>query len=103
MNPYSVLLLYPDYATGDFGKDSYYTHVMAAHPAGAVEAARQECDDQAKRTGEDRLGDDLEPLLVIAGHHPALPHWLPTPDPLSTSTTPCPKNSPPSPVSNPAA
>jgi hypothetical protein len=61
--PYSVLLLYPDYAN-DSGAETYYAFVEAADPIAAVAVA------QRQASGEDRHDPgDYAPLLVIEGHH----------------------------------
>jgi hypothetical protein len=61
--PYSVLLLYPDYANGS-GTETYYAFVEAADPIDAVAVA------QRQASGEDEHApDDYAPLLVIEGHH----------------------------------
>ncbi len=64
--PYSVLLLYPDYAN-DSGTETYYTFVEAKDPSEAVDLAQRHAiagleDDQIE-------ADAFAPLLVIEGHH----------------------------------
>lgn len=46
-NSWTVLLLRPDYATDDFGKDTFTAQVRAPTPAAAIAKARKEaivCD-----------------------------------------------------------
>lgn len=62
MKPYSVLLLYPDYAAEAFGQETYFTHVAAESTFDAVETAQLEM----KESGDPA---DFIPLLVIEGHH----------------------------------
>ncbi len=65
-NPYSVLLLYPDYAD-DTGYETYYALVEAADVDGAVAAARREA--AAAQEGIEIEPRDFHPLLVTRGHH----------------------------------
>jgi hypothetical protein len=65
-NPYSVLLLYPDYAD-DTGYETYYALVEAADVDEAVAAARREAADAQE--GIEIEPDDFHPLLVTSGHH----------------------------------
>ncbi len=64
--PFSVLLLYPDYAK-DSGTETYYGFVVAADAMNAVTAARAQA--VAAQTGVDIEPDDFAPLLVTEGHH----------------------------------
>lgn len=41
-SPFTVVLLYPDYCTGDYGADTYITAVTAADDVGAGLAAMEE-------------------------------------------------------------
>ncbi len=74
--PYSVLLLYPDYAN-DSGTETYYALVEASDPIEAVAQAQREAFvAQAQREafaaqeeGLDYEPDDFAPLLVTGGHH----------------------------------
>jgi hypothetical protein len=68
--PYSVLLLYPDYAN-DSGLETYYAFVKAPSPLEAVaQAQRQAVEAQ---DGVVFPPDDFAPLLVTEGYHAALP------------------------------
>ena len=64
--PYSVLLLYPDYAN-DGGTETYYAFVEATDPIAAVTVAQQQA--AAAQDGVDIEPDDFAPLLVTQGHH----------------------------------
>lgn len=67
MKNYSVLLLRPDYMTDNFGQDTYYAHVTASTPEGAIEAAKLDVlMADASKEGDK---DDYAVLLVIEGHH----------------------------------
>jgi hypothetical protein len=65
-NPYSVLLLYPEYAN-DTGYETYYAFVEAPGPAEAVAAARRKA--LAAQDGVVFPPDDFLPLLVTAGYN----------------------------------
>jgi hypothetical protein len=69
-NPYSVLLLYPDYAN-DSGTETYYAFVEAPDPIEAVAVAQRE----AVTTQECMDGDpdDFAALLVAPGHNHSEP------------------------------
>jgi hypothetical protein len=64
--PYSVLLLYPDYAN-DGGTETYYAFVSAADSVEAVAQAQQQA--ATAQVGVDIESDDFVPLLVTQGHH----------------------------------
>jgi hypothetical protein len=64
--PYSVLLLYPDYAD-DTGYETYYALVEAADPDEAVALAQRQA--VADQEGIEIEPDDFHPLLVTSGHH----------------------------------
>jgi hypothetical protein len=68
--PYSVLLLYPDYAN-DTGTETYYAFVEALDPIQAVALAQRE----AVTAQECMDGDpeDFAPLLVTPGHNRSEP------------------------------
>ena len=68
--PYSVLLLYPDYLD-DTGYETFYAFVEAPDPLAAVEAARH----QAAAAQSIEIDDptDFHPLLVSEGHHRSEP------------------------------
>jgi hypothetical protein len=65
-NPYSVLLLYPDYAN-DNGTETFYTFVDAVDPIDAVAAAQREA--VIAQNGLDVEAEDFVPLLVTPGHN----------------------------------
>jgi hypothetical protein len=66
ISPYSVLLLYPDYAN-DSGTETYYGLVEAADPDEAIELAQRQA--AASLDGVEMEPDDFTPLLVTKGHH----------------------------------
>lgn len=64
--PYSVLLLYPEYAN-DGGAETYYAFVEAPDPRAAVALARRQA--LAAQVGVIFPPEDFIPLLVTEGHH----------------------------------
>ncbi len=64
--PYSVLLLYPDYAN-DGGKETFYAFVKARDPIEAVLLAQRRA--LAVNEWEETEPEDFAPLLVTEGHH----------------------------------
>jgi hypothetical protein len=64
--PYSVLLLYPDYAN-DSGTETYYAFVEAPDELEAVAVAQRQA--VAAQDGVEIAPDDFAPLLVTQGHH----------------------------------
>ncbi len=64
--PYSVLLLYPDYAN-DSGTETYYAFVEALDPIEAVATAQREA--VTAQDGVDVDPEDFAPLLVTPGHN----------------------------------
>lgn len=68
--PYSVLLLYPDYAN-DGGTETYYAWVEAPDPLAAIALARRQAF--AAQVGVVFPPDDFAVLLVTEGHHYGLP------------------------------
>lgn len=71
LRPYSVLLLYPDYACETFGHDTYYAFVEARDPIEAVKIAQR----QAVAAQQCLVfpPDEFHPLLVTQGHHASEP------------------------------
>ena len=72
MKSYSVLLLYPDYMTDNFGQETYYTFVTAPDADAAIAAAQQEAVQVNTGEGEEPDAEataDFLPLLVLEGHH----------------------------------
>ena len=63
--PYSVLLLYPDYAN-DSGTETYFGFVQATDPIDAVARAQRQA--VAAQEGVEMEPDDFAPLLVTQGH-----------------------------------
>jgi hypothetical protein len=73
MNKYTVVLMRPDYATGDFGQDCYVASVEAEDEYRAVKVGQAEVVSVDVRDGtipDERYakGDDYYPLLVFEGH-----------------------------------
>jgi hypothetical protein len=65
--PYSVLLLYPDYLSDQFGKETYYAFVEATNAIQAIAAAQRQAADA--QTAEIDDPTEFRPLLVTQGHH----------------------------------
>jgi hypothetical protein len=61
---FTVLLLRPDYGTGDYGHDTWASHVEADTPGGAVVSAQEE----AAQADDCDSPDDYYPLFVAEGH-----------------------------------
>jgi hypothetical protein len=68
--PFSVLLLYPDYAN-DSGTETFYAFVEACDPQDAVALAQRQAS--SAQEGIDIAPDDFQPVLVIEGHHVGQP------------------------------
>jgi hypothetical protein len=68
--PYSVLLLYPDYAN-DSGTETFYAFVQATDANAAVAHAQRQAAEAQE--GIDIEPDDFAPLLVTQGHHDGEP------------------------------
>jgi hypothetical protein len=64
--PYSVLLLYPDWANDD-GNETYYAWVEASDGIAAVAEAQRQA--VAANEWDDTDPADFAPLLVTEGHH----------------------------------
>ena len=69
-NPYSVLLLYPDYAN-DSGTETYYALVKAVDPIEAVALAQRKA--ATAQEGVEMEPGDFTPLLVTQGHRASEP------------------------------
>lgn len=66
LKPYTVILLYPDYAADSFGHDTYIDCVQAQ----SAEKAAQRCKQQAYEANDDiEEPDDFHCLAVIRGVH----------------------------------
>ena len=70
MKPYSVLLLYPDYISDNFGHETYYDFVGARGVKSAIKEARRRCI--ATNDLDLDSPDDLHALLVVEGHQKGL-------------------------------
>jgi hypothetical protein len=69
--PYSVLLLYPDYANGT-GYETFYAFAEAANVIEAVALAQRQAAAAQEGVGIDDP-TDFHPLLVTPGHHDSEP------------------------------
>lgn len=63
--PYTVLVLRPDYAATNYGQDTFLAHVEAVGPAQAQRIARQEA---AAADRSEQPSEDYYILLVLEGH-----------------------------------
>lgn len=69
---YTVLLLYPDYITDNFGQETYMCFVKTLSPKCAVELAQNKAaKHNSAYFGKDDTNDpfDFHPLLTIKGKH----------------------------------
>jgi hypothetical protein len=71
LKPYSVLLLYPDYASEQYGTDTYYAFVTATDPIDAVAVAQRQA--VAEQVIEIDDPADFSALLVTQGHNASEP------------------------------
>lgn len=72
LKPYTVLLLYPDHMSDNYGEETYFTHVEALDPDAAIAAAQQEAVQANTADGDEpdmSIMADFNPLLVLNGHH----------------------------------
>lgn len=70
MKYYTVLLLYPDYFTDNYGQETHLNTVEADTPEEAVSLARAICvSDNSDSEYQIRGDEDLFVLLVIEGSH----------------------------------
>jgi len=60
---FTVVLLYPDYSTDDYGGDMYVRHVQAKDEFAAAERVRQ----RAHRANREIPAADFRPILVLEG------------------------------------
>lgn len=69
MEPFTVLLLYPDYLSENYGEETYTAWVDAYDPTHAVKLAQQQAlraQSNDRRTGAS--GADFRSLAVFEGH-----------------------------------
>jgi hypothetical protein len=67
---YTVILLYPDYASDTYGQETWCGHVQAVDAGAALEAARDEMIAENKKLGlEFESRDDLFPIALFQGKH----------------------------------
>lgn len=64
LQPYTVTLLYPDYATDEYG-ETYMTHVHASAPIEAADTARVEAGREVQVDNP----NDFAVVSIVAGHH----------------------------------
>lgn len=64
--PYTALVLRPDYMATNYGQDTFLAHVEATGPAQAQRIARQQA---ASADHSEESSEDYYILLVIEGHH----------------------------------
>ena len=64
--PYTVLVLRPDYMATNYGQDTFLAHVEATGPAQAQRIARREA---AAADRSEVSSEDYYILLLIEGHH----------------------------------
>lgn len=68
MKPYTVLLLYPDYRTQDYGRETYLAWVDATDPNEAVRLAQEEAFTVNEGEPGHEDAEDFYPLAVFEGH-----------------------------------
>lgn len=68
---YTVVLLYPEYMTDNYGVDTFMTHVEAQFPADAIVLAREEVANIVNPSDDDPIVDtaDLYCIACIEGEH----------------------------------
>lgn len=66
MKPYTVILMYPDYLSENYGEESYAAHVTAVDGDAAVLAAQIDAVAQNTDDGEDPPCEDPTDFAVIA-------------------------------------
>lgn len=66
MKPYTVLLLYPDYMTADYGQETFLAHVAAPTVKDAQYAAQM--DAISMNTMDSDKAEDFSVLAVFEGH-----------------------------------
>lgn len=64
--PYTVLVLRPDYMATNYGQDTFLAHVEATSPAQAQRIARQQA---ANADRSEAFSEDYYILLALEGHH----------------------------------
>jgi len=78
VNPYTVLLLYPDYIADEWGIETYLAHVTADNPKDADKLARMDaaaaqpgdpdCDDDDAQESRAQLAADFHTHCIFEGH-----------------------------------
>jgi hypothetical protein len=67
MNHYTVVLMYPDYLTDNFGQETYSTSVRAWDVAGAITEAQLEAASANNMEPDDEGYEDFHPVAVFEG------------------------------------
>lgn len=66
---YTVLLLYPDYLSSNYGEETFLAHVSADSAGAAIERARKEVLRVNEWTEADAGLDDFAVLMAMRGIH----------------------------------
>jgi len=73
MHPYTVVLLYPKYATGDFGADVRVIAVQALNGESATKKAQREASRDCNHPGSVKVrAADFRMILVMIGDVPVI-------------------------------
>lgn len=67
MKTYTVILLYPDRASGDFGVDTYVATVHARDPYVAAAKVQRRAVRSSRELGTRIPAEDFRPVLVFDG------------------------------------
>ena len=67
---FTVVLLYPDYATGDFGADVYIGSARAKDGYAATGIVQRRAHREVDNHGSRIPADDFRPILVFRGDLP---------------------------------
>jgi hypothetical protein len=69
-NKWTVILLYPDYATDDFGGDIYVGWASCNDPLKAAAIVQKKAwKANGGSEGSIRNPEDMRPIAVLKGHH----------------------------------
>lgn len=68
LSPFTVLLRYPDYVSGNWPDDQYVARVTAKTPQAALRAARSEAKRKSTPDLEVRSVNDFALVAIFAGH-----------------------------------
>ena len=67
MKPYTVILLYPDYLSHNYGQETYTAHVFAYNREDVIKNAQAQAVIE-NEMDTDEQGEDFYPLACFAGH-----------------------------------